>query len=114
MKLQIFFLCLLFVWSCESETTVPKELLQPDRMVDIMEDIYLAEGMVATSGSPDRASERQLAIDYYHVVYTKHHVDSALFRKSFDYYSMHPKLMQEVSDEVIERLNKKNMELYKK
>ena len=96
----ILFLVLLFV-SCDSETTVPSDLLQPDKMTEVMEDIYLSEGIVASSGSPDRTAERQLAIDYYSVVYKKHKVDSTVFRKSFDYYTMHPKLMQQVSDHVM-------------
>ncbi|MDZ4758709.1 MAG: DUF4296 domain-containing protein [Bacteroidota bacterium] len=109
----ILFIVLLFA-SCDSETHVPSDLLQPDKMTEVMEDIYLAEGIVATSGSQDRIAERQLAIDYYSVIYKKHKVDSAVFRKSFDYYTIHPKLMQQVSDQVIDKLSKENLELYKK
>ena len=109
----ILFIVLLFV-SCSSETSVPNDLLQPDKMTDVMEDIYLSEGIVANIGSQDRAAERQMAIDYYSVVYKKYKVDSTIFRKSFDYYSMHPKLMQEIHEQVIDRLSKKNLELYKK
>lgn len=109
----ILFLVLLFA-SCDSETHVPSDLLQPEKMTEVMEDMYVAEGIVANSSNLDRAAERQMAIDYYSIVYKKHKIDSAVFRKSFDYYAMHPKLMQEISDKVIEKLNKKNIELYKK
>lgn len=93
---------------------MPSDLLQPEKMTEVLEDIYLSEGIVANSGSQDRAAERQMAIDYYSVVYKKHKVDSTVFRKSFDYYSMHPKLMQQIHEQVIDRLSKKNLELYKK
>ncbi len=114
MKLEIILFIILIFASCDTETDVPSDLLQPEKMTEVMEDIYLSEGIVANSGSQDRSAERQMAIDYYSVVYKKHKVDSAVFRKTFDYYTMHPKLMQQVSDQVIERLSKKNLELYKK
>ncbi len=114
MKLAVIFSLGLFLISCDSETNVPSDLLQKDKMTDVMEDIYLSEGIVANAGNADRTAERQMAIDYYNVAYKKHKVDSAVFRKSFDYYAMHPKLMQQIHEQVIDRLSKKNLELYKK
>ena len=104
---------LLICTSCNEETNIPSGILEPNQMIDVMEDIYIAEGIVSSSDIINKEAERQKAIDYYSIIYKKHNIDSLQYRKSFEYYCQHPALMQDVNEQVINRLQKKQIDIYK-
>ena len=103
-KVYIYIIFIVFI-SCGGEVDIPKDVLSPEKMSAIMTDIHLAEGAVVHS--PDiRLEPRQRAVDYYAAIYKKHRVDSVVFRKSFEFYAKHPQHFSGVYDQVLENLNK--------
>ena len=91
---------------------VPVEFIQPDSMVLVLADIHIAESKILTSGNPDSTAKANLA-SYYKFVFDKYKVDNIRFKNSFDYYSSHVSLMNDVYDKVIDELSKRQAEIEK-
>ena len=91
---------------------VPVEFIQPDSMVLVLADIHIAESKILTTGNPDSTAKANLA-SYYKFVFDKYKVDNIRFKKSFDYYSNHVSLMNDVYDKVIDELSKRQAEIEK-
>lgn len=105
MRKVLIYIFIFFFVSCGGEVDIPEDVLSPEKMAAMMTDIHLAEGAVVHA--PDiRFEPRQRAVDYYAAIYKKHQVDSAVFRKSFEFYAKHPQHFSGVYDQVLENLNK--------
>jgi len=85
----------------------PSNLLPEDKMVDILEDIHLTESKVnnLAMGSSDSslAIFKKLASD----ILKKHQVDTAAFRKSYQYYVAQPEEFKAIYNKIIEHLEVK-------
>lgn len=68
---------------------IPKDIIAPDKMKDILYDIHVADGYVSTILLPD--SSKKVAAAYYKGIYKKFGTDSAQYNKSMNYYYAHPK-----------------------
>jgi len=82
----------------------PSNLLPEDKMIDILEDVHLAESKVngLNLGSSDSslAIFKKLETD----LLKKHQVDTAAFRKSYQYYVAEPETFKAMYNKIIERL----------
>lgn len=96
---------LLFLISCGEPDNQPKGLLSKEQMVNILTDIHIAEA---------RANRSQLrSFDsiqvYYKVlendVFKKHKVDSAAYKRSYQYYLEHMKEMDDIYTAVVDSLS---------
>lgn len=83
---------------------VPKDLIQPDKMALVLHDIHIFDGYVNTISNID--TPKAVAASYYMGIYKKFAIDSALFTRSMNYYNAHPKIMNEIYDGVVKRLDK--------
>ncbi len=85
----------------------PSNLLPEDKMVDILEDIHLTESKVnnLAMGSSDSslAIFKKLETD----ILKKHQVDTAAFRKSYQYYVAQPEEFKAIYNKIIEHLEVK-------
>lgn len=85
----------------------PSNLLPEDKMVDILEDIHLTESKVnnLAMGSSDSslAIFKKLETD----ILKKHQVDTAAFRKSYQYYVAQPEEFKAIYNQIIEHLEVK-------
>jgi hypothetical protein len=90
--------------SCNEETVVPKQYISKDKMVEIMTDIHLVEGLLQNNSTRDTTVARK-AYDAYHFIYYKYRIDSSTFRKSWEYYATHPELYDDMQEKVVEKLN---------
>jgi hypothetical protein len=70
--------------SCTSNTIYekPKNLISKSKMVDILVDIYLAEGAKSVENK-----DLERLVDYMPLVYEKHKIDSLQFAESNFYYT---------------------------
>lgn len=87
------------VWGCQS---VPDEVIEPDKMVDLLADVYIGDAMIhneyaGLSNDSNRLKLRQSVLNKYGVT-------SADLDTSMGWYGRHLELYTEIQDRVIERL----------
>ncbi|HLG34325.1 MAG TPA: DUF4296 domain-containing protein [Bacteroidia bacterium] len=99
---------LIFQSCSHTEKNIPKEIISPDSMVAIMVDVHLAEAAANVNRIND--SQRFSAGELYPLIFKTHHIDSATFRKSFDYYLNHPDKFNRIYEQVIAELSKRESE----
>ena len=113
---RFFFLLLLGVCSCSGPQDLkeekPSDLLEKKEMVEIMTDLAILEGHVQ--------SKYKTVIAYHKVMtqsgraYLKSKgVSEDRYERSFDYYLSVSSEMKSITSQVVERLNRKKLELEK-
>ncbi|UZD22550.1 DUF4296 domain-containing protein [Algoriphagus halophytocola] len=101
-RLLIPFVCCLLLGSCESSKR-PEGLLSEDKMVNVLIDIHLTEGIV---------SSLPVAYDSSKVLYSllekdilkKHQVEDSVFTQSMLYYLQDPSNMEDIYARVVDSL----------
>lgn len=79
MKIRWFLIAaLMLTTSCGKE--IPKDIIQPDKMENVLYDYHLAMGMSNNLKSPEREA-------YKKYVFKKHRIDEALFDSSMVWYT---------------------------
>lgn len=92
----------LLLFSCNNQD-VPEHLLSEDKMVSVLADIHLTEGI---------ASAMPVSYDSSQVLYTllekdvfvKHQVSDSLFIESMRYYLQYPDIMDKIYARVVDTL----------
>jgi hypothetical protein len=101
-------ICLLFLFSCSDEHSVPKGILPPPKMQVVMWDMIRAgeyqNNFLFLKDSSANKLERSLA--FYDTVYRIHNITKDEFEKSYDYYRNHSELMKDL----IDSLSKKDLD----
>lgn len=94
--------CLLFLASCGSGTK-PEGLLSEDKMVEVLVDIHLTEGI--TSALPVAYDSSRLLYNLLEKdVFLKHEVSDSVFTQSMQYYLRDPADMENIYARVIDSL----------
>jgi hypothetical protein len=95
------FLILIFFIACTRRA--PKQgIIERDKMVGILIDIHLVDGYLTTFVQADTL--KQKASNLYTAVYKHHKIDSLTYKKSLEYYSRDPKLLDTIYHQVGEKL----------
>jgi hypothetical protein len=84
----------------------PDNLVPEDRMAEILTQVHIAEARVSRLGLRSVDSSN---IVYKHLegqIFQKFKVDTSAYRKSYIYYSSHPKDMEVIYKRVTEKLQK--------
>jgi hypothetical protein len=83
-KLIIVLISIFILQSC-SKNRLPEGILNEDKMVEILVDIHLAEGLVSTF--PIHYDSSRVLYPYFEMeVFKKHSVPDSVFKKSLEYY----------------------------
>lgn len=95
-------LILIFIISCTSNTIYkkPEDLISKDKMVDLLVDMQIALGAKTTKNKDGNSK-----VEYMHLVYDKHGVDSARFSTSNFYYTTDIDQYNDILKEVKSRLD---------
>lgn len=100
----LFFLGMLLLLSCKK---APEGIIKPDVMANLLTEVHLADGsMLNIPQVPD--SIYKYGMGKYLEIFKKYHTDSAQFRKSFKYYTIHPDEMVAIYDVVLKKLTAKS------
>jgi hypothetical protein len=111
-----FLLFLLILSGCnDHDTIIPgygDGVISKRKMVDLLVDINLAEsalrvGNVQHTQNSDSTYQKSLFLE----VYKKHNITPDEFNSSLDYYSKHVDDMNEIFNDVIDKLNSMQAEL---
>ncbi|MFD2203614.1 DUF4296 domain-containing protein [Shivajiella indica] len=102
-KTLVFIFILLNLFSCGREK-LPPGILDEDKMVEILIDIHLAEGLVSTFPI-HYDSSRVLYPLFEKEVFRKHQIPDSVFRNSFEYYMKDTKIMDRMYARTIDSLH---------
>lgn len=90
--------------SCNREDAAPgKEIIPPQKMVDILTDIHIAESGTDSRGY-NSIQLNQMVYRKYEDIMKKHGTSFSVFKASFDYYLSHPDQFDEIYQEIVNRL----------
>lgn len=85
---------------------IPKDIIQPPAMENIIYDIHVVDGYASVAALPTLDSTKKVIAPVYKGVYKKYGIDSALYAKSMDYYYQHPQLLKEMYERIVAKLSK--------
>lgn len=108
--LPLIFICL-FAASCgnRNKIKIPADIICQDTMINVLTDFHLVQAsqrMGITIDTADTASFT--SFDY---VWKKHHVTEAEYKKSLDFYSHNPRILDSIYETVLTNLNRDKAEL---
>ncbi|RYD71859.1 MAG: DUF4296 domain-containing protein [Sphingobacteriales bacterium] len=101
---NFIYLVFVFLMASACKPGIPNDIIQPDEMALVMHDIHIADGYIQTIYMPDSA--KKVAASFYGGIYKKFGIDSALYKKSLDYYMLNPRVMDGIYEKVTAALTK--------
>ena len=99
---RFFYLIIISVLFYACKPGIPKDIIQPGKMQDVLLDIHIVDGYVSTLPGADTA--KKVGASYYKGVFKKFDIDSALYNQSINYYYKHPDLMKKMYDSIAVKL----------
>ena len=117
-KMKKIFLLLILAgfFACRQPTkeqATPEDILPKEKMGNILIDIHLAELSIQVVSSPEDSLKKAIS-HYYDTIFKIHHITDEDFFKSFNYYLQHPDLMDEIYQEMIIEMSKRESVLKSK
>lgn len=82
----------------------PDNLIDEDRMVDILTEVHIAEARVSRLSLRSTDSSNIVYKHLENQIFKKFDVDTAAYRKSYIFYSSHPADMEAIYKKVTEKL----------
>ncbi|WP_354330881.1 DUF4296 domain-containing protein [Pedobacter sp. CG_S7] len=101
---KILFLGFLFLTIYGCKSPIADDIIQPNKMGDILYDIHLADAYTNTMSNQDSA--KRVASSYYYGIYKKFGIDSAAYTKSMDFYYENPEIMAQLYETIQAKLKK--------
>ncbi|WP_374163906.1 DUF4296 domain-containing protein [Arcticibacter sp. MXS-1] len=95
----LFFLIIFFA-SCGANKA-PEGVIPQEKMTDVLTDIHLADGYASVNYT-DSGKAKVAAL--YQAVYKKYDTDSVQVRKSLEYYTKHPDVLQLIYKDITARI----------
>ena len=89
-------------FSCSGDPD-PVDLLSEDKMVDILVDIHMAEGMASSLPIPYDSSKKIYPL-LEKEVFLKHQVPDSVYMESFQYYLRNSAMMERIYARTIDSL----------
>lgn len=90
------------VYSCAQDSP-PDYLLSEDKMVEVLVDIHMAEGMASSLSIPYDSSKKIYPL-LEKEVFLKHQIDDSVYMKSFEFYLRDSKTMERIYARTIDSL----------
>jgi hypothetical protein len=113
MKHLILFSFILLLSACKPKSVaIPETVLPRAEMVSVLVDMHIADA-VAETKAQGGANEKELTEQYYNRIYTLHHINKQQFTDSYKFYTANPALMDNLYQEVLTELSKKNANVSK-
>lgn len=95
---------MLFVCLACKKQEIPSGILSESKVVEVLVDIHLAEGLV--SSFPIHYDSSRILYPYFeNEVFLKHDVSDSVFKKSLEYYMLDVKTMDRIYARIIDSLH---------
>ena len=103
MKKKILLVLVIGLFYACSQDAPPKGLLSQDKIVEVLVDIHMAEGLASSLPIPFDSSRKIYPI-LEKEVFLKHDIPDSVFMESFEYYLRDAKVMEEIYSRTIDSL----------
>ena len=97
------------VSACKDESASTEDVLDKDTYKAVLKEIILANSVAQQLKKKDTLIEKQI----FGLVYKKYGIDSLTLKKTTDYYSKKPEILEEIYKEIKEEMEKKKDSLQK-
>jgi len=106
--LAIFFIALALTGCISEEASIPEEIIDREKMVNILEEVQVIEA-VRQRGIilPDNIDSEEEAMKMYLRLFETYDINDSIYKASFEWYEQHPRILAEMYDEVLIRLSEK-------
>lgn len=103
MKTFKWLVLFLLIGGCD-QNRPPEGILNPEKMSQVLLDIYVIEGKVTETGVGSD-SARKVYRYFEQKVFDEHGINDTIFRRSFNYYLDHPKVLSTIYSTMLDSLN---------
>jgi len=112
LSILLLLICLFGLNACRDSTVIiPPEILSKETLVPILTDIQIAQ---ASRNIFEYSDTVVYSLNDYRIAILKRkNISEEQFESSMKFYSEHPELLQEIYNEVVNELSKKQGELEK-
>jgi len=113
----IFLIFSLVLMGCagNEDVEIPEDLIDSNTFTAIMIDVQLSEGMSTQKNYVRNNSAKDQAVtDPYAPIFKKHGVSAEDFKRTYDFYSHNPRRMEVIYEQVLDSLNKLDVEIKQK
>ncbi|KIO78171.1 hypothetical protein TH53_05200 [Pedobacter lusitanus] len=97
-------ICLLLIGIGGCKPGIPSNIIQPERMEEVLYDIHITDGYISTIPAPDSA--KNISAAYYKGIYKRFDIDSSLYARSMNYYYDHPEVLNVMYEKITAKLKK--------
>ncbi len=114
MRIFFFLCCFLCLEACSTDnSTVPDNIIQQDKMADIIVDISLAESFTEMFIMKDSSLVKDSVLkNEISKVLALHKISIPSFSTSYNYYSKHPSVFKVMMDSASARVNVRRDRMY--
>ncbi|MBN8667214.1 MAG: DUF4296 domain-containing protein [Chitinophagales bacterium] len=110
----LFITILTGLGACVNKDKLPDDILSQEKMKLVLWDLARSDQFVTDFVSKDsNLNKKQESLRLYEEVFALHQIKREEFRKSLDYYRMHPDLLRVVMDSLNTMARRKEQEAYK-
>ena len=103
----------IFFFSCSKKSiTIPDNVLSKKEIVPVLVDIHLAQAAANRNQFSDTVHNS--LSDYTPFIFQSHRITKQKYDSSISFYTKYPELMDEIYQDVINELSKKQSEAQKK
>lgn len=103
MKKIVFIIIVVLIYSCTNEIKTPEYIIPHDKMVKIIGDIHIIDGLFTVNNV--RRKFAKDSIDYYNAIFTNYGYTRSDFDTSINFYSNNIDDYDKIYEEVLNRLN---------
>lgn len=104
MRKLTYLVAILIIVSCTQKNEIPKGILPPEKMANILSQIYEAEDK-ATSIGLKYDSQKVVLRHYELMILEQNNTNDSVYKESFTYYLEHPQKLETVYDIVIDSMS---------
>ncbi|MFA8300270.1 MAG: DUF4296 domain-containing protein [Hyphomicrobiales bacterium] len=109
-RFWVFILLILIIYSCSDKVSIPKGVIPPDKMTNIMIELQIADAAISFRKNRGLDFEDYQS-PYYQYVFNKYDVDASLFKESMAFYDKNPKILEQMYQNVKDSLSLKIKEI---
>ena len=112
-RFSFYSMLAILLFACSKpKPEIPPGILTQKQMIPVLVDIHIAQAATGLYNGGDTA--HYTMADYVPLILSLHHIEKAAYDSSINFYTMHPEIMQEMYDEVINELSKRQGEVSSK
>ncbi|GAA5037557.1 hypothetical protein GCM10011506_34040 [Marivirga lumbricoides] len=104
MRKLTYLVAILIIVSCTQKNEIPKGILPPEKMANILSQIYEAEHK-ATNIGLKYDSQKVVLRHYELMILEQNSTTDSIYKESFTYYLEHPEKLETVYDIVIDSMS---------